>query len=116
MPRSQLRDILYTPKYVAIVDQTLDIMVKNSHIFKHENMEDFSRKDERKTAAQMLISMNKQRPIDLKNSLKGELHEMTMTTHAIYSFDPGFAVKCDLTFFLYAKGLSTLASDNPIQQ
>lgn len=44
------------------------------------------------------------------------MHALSIIAHAIYHFDPGFSVKCDITFFLYAKTLYYFAGENPTQQ
>ena len=91
-------------------------MGKNKHIFKHSNIEDVDRKELRKITAIMSLTMHKLRPVDPKCYLKNDIHQMSMTAHASYFFDSGFSVKCDITFFLYAKTLYYFSSSNPVQQ
>ena len=64
----------------------------------------------------MVKAMHKLRPVDPKCYLQGDIHSMSVTAHAIYYFDPGFSVKCDISYFLYAKSLHFFSSSNPIQQ
>ena len=44
------------------------------------------------------------------------MHAATISAHALYHFDPGFSVKCDISIFLYGKTVYNFASKNPIQQ
>lgn len=90
-------------------------MIKNPNIFKHADSEDFQFKEERKSAALVAVMNPKLRPLKQKNYVK-DIHEISITTHALYNFDPGLSVKCDISFFLYAKSLYSFASTNPIQQ
>ena len=116
LSREKLRAVFYEEKYAKIVDQTFQVFIQNPDIFKHANLEDFSREEERKSAAIMVKAMHKLRPVDPKCYLQGDIHSMSVTAHAIYYFDPGFSVKCDISYFLYAKSLHFFSSSNPIQQ
>ena len=84
-------------------------MMNNPDVFKHSDTEDFTFEEERKAAAQMTLLFHKLRPLEDKEYMK-DLHEISMTAHATYNFDPGFSVKCDITFFLYTKTLYSFAS------
>lgn len=77
-------------------------MISNPQIFKHSNLEDFNRSEERLNAAQMVLTMHKLRPVR-PEEYKTDIHSLSIVAHAIYHFDPGLSVKCDITFFLYAK-------------
>ena len=114
--KKTIRNLIYREKYAEIIDKTFDVMINNRHVFKHMNMEDMSRAEIRKNAAEMSAMMHKLRPVDPKCYLQNDIHSMTITAHAIYFFDPGFSVKCDITFFLFAKTLYYFASQNPVQQ
>lgn len=114
--RSSFRNVIYTPKYAEVVDATFDVMAQNPHIFKHNDQEDMDRSQARKNGAIMSLAMHKLRPVKPTCYLQNDIHSMSITAHAIYAFDPGFSVKCDITFFLYAKTLYYFASQNPVQQ
>jgi len=90
-------------------------MISNPHIFKHSNLEDYNRKQEREAAAKMVLTMHKLRPYQM-GKFEEDPHAIAMIAHAIYHFDPGFSVKCDISFFLYAKTLYNFASQNTVQQ
>ena len=91
-------------------------MISNRNVFKHANMEDMNKEEIRKNAAEMSKLMHKLRPVNPQCYLDNDIHSMSVTAHAIYFFDPGFSVKCDITFFLFAKTLYYFASQNPVQQ
>ena len=114
--RKEIQNIIYTEKYAKVLNDMFDVMGKNKNVFKHPNIEDLNRKQSRKVAALMSLEMHKKRPVDPQCYLKNDIHQMSLTAHATYFFDPGFSVKCDITFFLYAKTLYFFASENPVQQ
>ena len=108
--------MVYGQKYADIRERTFSVMKENPNIFKHPNMEDFNRKEARKCCAEMSLAMHKLRPISSECYLQNDIHQMSLTAHSIYFFDPGFSVKCDISYFLYAKTLYYFASQNPVQQ
>lgn len=61
------------------------------------------------------LAYHRLRPLEEKDYLK-DIHEISIATHAAYSFDAGFSVKCDISYFLYAKSIYSFASNNPVQQ
>lgn len=63
----------------------------------------------------MSLTMHKLRPVK-PTSENPDMHAYSIIAHALYHFDPGFCVKCDITFFLYAKTVYNFASENPVQQ
>lgn len=116
LEKRSLRNLLYSEKYAKILENTFDVMVENINVFKHQNLEDSDLSETRKNAAAMSALMHKIRPVDPKCYLENDIHSMSITAHAIYYFDPGFSVKCDITFFLFAKTVYYFASQNPVQQ
>ena len=62
----------------------------------------------------MTLAYHRLRPID-RDYMK-DIHEISIATNVIYNFDPGFSVKCDISFFLYAKSLYSFSSGHPIQE
>lgn len=86
-------------------------MVNNKHIFKHENLEDFNREEEREAAIKMVLALHKMMPV--RPSIYSEdIHQCSMVAHAVYYFDSGLSVKSYISFFLYAKTLYFFASEN----
>jgi hypothetical protein len=63
----------------------------------------------------MVLTLHKKRPVS-PSIYDSDIHALSLIAHGNYHFDPGFTVKCDITFFLYAKTLYYFASENPIQQ
>lgn len=115
LSRNHLRNTLYSEKYSKIIDAVFDVMIENPQIFKHSNLEDFNRRQERLNAVEMAFTMHKLRPVQ-PSADNPDVHAISIIAHALYHFDPGFCVKCDITYFLYAKTLYNFASDNPVQQ
>ena len=63
----------------------------------------------------MVLTMHQLRPVR-PEQYKTDIHALSIVAHAIYHFDPGLSVKCDITFFLYAKTVYFFAGPNPSQQ
>lgn len=57
----------------------------------------------------MTLTMHKLRPVS-PEIYPEDPHALSIVAHALYHFDPGFCVKCDISFFLYAKTIYNFAS------
>lgn len=57
----------------------------------------------------MVLTMHKSKPVP-QSVYDTDLHALSIIAHTTYHFDPGFCVKCDITFFLYAKTIYFYAS------
>lgn len=64
---------------------------------------------------EQVLTMHKLRPFSSENYIN-DPHAMSIISHAIYHYDPGFCVKCDISFWLYGKTVYNFASSNPVQQ
>ena len=78
------------------------MFIKNKHIFKHGDIEDYDRPTERERSSKMVIAYHKLRPVKAID-IKKDYHSVCITTHAAYNFDPGLSVRTDITLFLYTK-------------
>lgn len=63
----------------------------------------------------MVLTLHRLRPYPIAK-FEEDMHAVTITAHTTYHFDPGFSVKCDVSFFLYGKTVYNFASQNPVQQ
>lgn len=64
----------------------------------------------------MVLLLHRERPVSPALKYDTDIHSLSVIAHATYNFDPGFSVKCDISFFLYGKTLYFFASENPVQQ
>ena len=91
-------------------------MVNNPQIFKHMDLEDLNRDQEREQVAKMVLAYHKMRPVRPEDGDK-DMHALNMTTHANYILDPGTSVRTDLTLHLYTKTIQMFSSpNNPVHQ
>ena len=84
----------------------MQIFVQNPHIFKHGDVSDMDREEEREKAVQMMLTYHKNRKM-IFDPLRyhEDPHALAITAHATYNFDAGFSVKNDISFLLYWKTL-----------
>ena len=114
--RNTLRNILYDgEKYRVIVDKCNQVMIDNPHIFKHMDLEDFTRPQEREEVAKMVLAYHKLRPVQPLE--EKDLHAINITSHPNCTLDLGTSVRTDLTLHLYTKTIQMFSNPaNPVHQ